>query len=434
MLNNFVKRGQLFFLLSFAVLILGGTLLLMLPGVCRCPLSHLDALFTATSAVCVTGLAVVPVDEFSGFGQLLILLLIQLGGLGIMTLSVSVLLGLGRRLSMGNRFLISTLNDDFSLNSTEKLMRMILRYSLWCELVSAAVIFWGCLISGRPMLNALWESLFIAVSSYCNAGLCPYRDSMAQTHWLSQLGSSFAIISGSLGIYVIYDLVQKFQKARFKLRVHSLVVLWATAVMLLVGSVSLWFFGVDAGPELTPMQAFYTAAASSSAGFSVVDIIDLPDVSVAICMVLMLIGGAPGSTAGGVKISTIFLVLAALWNTILGNRDVIVFKHRIPTENVMRGFAIMSLFLLMAGAGCLAIKLSSPDQELGHLLFEAISAICTVGLSLGNTTSELPGAGKLVVIFLMYIGRVGPFTLMLFLLGRTRSSALRYPDERILIG
>ena len=436
MLNSFIKRGQIFFLLTFAGLILAGTLLVLIPGVYVREVSLLDALFTSTSAVCVTGLAVLPVHDFTIAGQLLILVLIQLGGLGIMTLSVSVLLGLGQHLSMGNQFLLHSLNDDFSLQGTEEMILMIVKYSFFCETLGAAIIYLGCLCNGQPPLLSLWESVFLAVSSYCNAGLSPYSDSMASTHWLSQLGSALTILSGSLGIYVIYDLVQRYRRHRQKLRLHTQVVLCATAVMVISGTLIFLFFGVGEQQTSAPLAvtALYTTIASSTAGFSTVDILELPDVGVACCMVLMLIGGAPGSTAGGVKISTIFLVLAGVWCTIKGNRDVVVFKRRIPPENVMRGFTILSLFLIMAGCGCLAIKIANGQLELDHLLFEAISAICTVGLSLGTTTAELSSAGKLVVIALMYIGRVGPFTLLLLLLGRTKSTALRYPDDRILLG
>ena len=330
MLNSFIKRGQLLFLLSFAALILAGSLLLMLPGACRVPISFLDALFSATTAVCVTGLTVIPVHEFTFFGQVLILLLIQLGGLGVMTLSVSVMLGLGRHLSMGNQFMLNALNDDFSLQGTENIVRLIIKHTFWCEAAGAVLIFSGCLFSGRPLLNALWESVFLAISGYCNAGLSPYPDSMASTHWLSQLGSAGTIITGSLGIYVIYDLLQKYSGIRRKLRLHTKVVLLSTGMMLLLGSAIFLISGTGGQKANAPLliTAFYTTVSSGSAGFSTVDILKLPDVGIACCMVLMLVGGAPGSTAGGVKISTIFLVLAAIWSTIKGDRDVVVSAER----------------------------------------------------------------------------------------------------------
>ena len=164
------------------------------------------------------------------------------------------------------------------------------------------------------------------------------------------------------------------------------------------------------------------------------DMESLPDVTLALIMFLMLVGGAPGSTAGGLKISTVAIAAAAIWSTIAGNRKTIVFKRHIPTDNVMRAFAVITLFAILVVFGSVAVKLSNPDQDLGRLLFEAVSAICTVGLSIGDTSVSMEPFGKIISIVLMYIGRIGPLTLLIFLLAREKPGKTEYPEERVIIG
>ena len=161
---------------------------------------------------------------------------------------------------------------------------------------------------------------------------------------------------------------------------------------------------------------------------------DLTDVSLALIMFLMLVGGAPGSTAGGLKISTVAIAVAAIWNTIAGNRQITVFKRTVPMDNVMKAFAVIFLFGILVVLGGVAVKLTKPNQDLGCLLFESVSAICTVGLSIDNTSVNMPDVGKLVIVVLMYIGRIGPLTLLLFLLAREKPGKVSYPEERIIIG
>ena len=434
MLYSFVKKSQLLFLLSFCVLIAAGTLLLKLPGVFPRELSWIDAAYTATSAVCVTGLSVVPVSEFSFAGQFIILLLIQLGGLGIVTLSASFVLFLGRHFSFNERLMMSTLNDDFSLRNAEMLIKLVVRYTLICEGAGAIIIFAGNLINGETFLPAVWHAIFVATASYCNAGLSPYADSVMSMSRLSQFGSALMIITGSLGIYVIYDIMQRISGKRIFLRAHSKLVIWATAVLLVIATFLLRHLGTVHGNMLPWPDAWYMAVSSCSAGYNSVPVSELNDVSLVLCMFLMLVGGAPGSTAGGLKISTVAIAAAAIWNTITGNRQTIVFRRQIPYDNVMKAFAVITLFAILVVAGSIAVKLTNPNQDLGCLLFESVSAICTVGLSIGDTSSRMPDAGKLVTILLMYIGRIGPLTLLLFLLAREKPGKVQYPEERIIIG
>ena len=434
MLNSFVKRSQLLFLLSFTVPIALGALLFKIPGVYRGELSWIDAIYTSTSAVCVTGLSVVPTCNFSFFGQLIILLLVQFGGLGFVTISAWFILVMGKHFSFDERLMMSTLNDDFTMRNLETLIKLIIRYTLICEAVGAVIIFVGCLIDGEAFFSALWHSIFISVASYCNAGFSPYTDSIQSMSRFSQFGSSIMILTGSLGIYVIYDIMQRASGKRVIMRAYSKLVLWATGVLLVVATCLLHLLGTKNGSMLNWFDAYYMSVSGCSAGFNSVVMSQLNDVSLVVIMCLMLVGGAPGSTAGGLKISTVAVAAAAIWSTIAGYRQVVIFKRHIPMDNVLKAFAVIALFAVLVVLGSVAVKLTNPNQNLGVLLFESVSAICTVGLSIDNTSGDMQETGKAVIIALMYIGRIGPLTLLLFLLAREKPGKVSYPEERIIIG
>ena len=400
-LNSFVKRSQLLFLLSFTVPITLGMLMLKIPGVYHGKLAWIDALYTSTSAVCVTGLSVVPTCDFSFLGQLIILLLIQFGGLGIVTISAWLILLLGKHFSFDERLMMSTLNDNFSMRNLEMLIKLVIRYTFLCEAAGALVIFAGCLISGEEFFPALWHAIFISVASYCNAGFSPYPDSIISMNRLAQFGSSLMILTGSLGIYVIYDIMQRVSGKRFFMRAYSKLVLWATGALLVIATFLLHILGTKDGNMLNLFDAYYMSVSGCSAGFNCVRMSSLTDVSLVVIMFLMLVGGAPGSTAGGLKISTVAIAAAAIWCTITGHREVVIFKRHIPMDNVMKAFAVISLFAVLTVMGSVAVKLTNPDQKLGNLLFESISAICTVGLSIDDTSVMMPDIGKIVIIALM---------------------------------
>lgn len=435
MLNNYVKKGQLLFLLSFAALIAVGTLLLMLPGIHReATLNWVDALFTATSAVCVTGLTVNNICDFSGVGQLILLFLMQLGGIGIMTLSSAILLVLGRGLSFSDTLLVSTLHDNFSLRGAESLTSTVIRYTLVSECGGLIIIYCGLLLGGGPWLGSIWNATFLSVSAFCNAGLAPFIDSLGGVHPLVKLGCSGLNILGGLGVYVIYDLLQVLRKRQKHLRVHSKVVLLTTLLLLIFGMCFLRLSGMRNGAPVPWLDAWFISASARTAGFTTVPIADLPEVSQMMLILLMLIGGSPGSTAGGMKTSTIAVAVAALLSTFKGDANTLMFKREIPTVNVMRAFAIIVSFILLACFGAMVVRILTPKILMLNAFFEAVSALTTTGLSIGNTTISLTSGGRIFITLFMFIGRVGPFTIMLFLLGREKPDKLRYPQERIIIG
>ncbi len=433
MVIGFVKKGQSLFILSFLALIFCGTMFLKLPWSYRGTLPWVDAYFTATSAVCVTGLSTVPVGDFTIFGQVVILMLVQLGGIGIMTLSASILLLLGRGLSFSNTLLISNLSDNFSLRGTEGLTRTVIQYVLVSEGIGFLLLLPGFLAS-YPWEEAVWYSFFHAISAFCNAGLSPFPDSMiGQTRW-TQMTLAALIVFGGLGVYVIYDLLMVFRRKQYRLRVHSRVVLVTTLILIVAGSVLLWLNGWARGTNLSWFDAIFQSVAARTAGFNSVDIGELPAESLTLIIILMLIGAAPGSTGGGMKVSTVALAVASIVGTFKGNPEVQMFRRTIPISNVLRAYTIMVTFILLTCAGAVFLHMLTPDRfAMMECFFESASAISTTGLSTG-ATSSLTSFGKIYLACYMFVGRIGPFTIMLFLLSREKKRRLRYPEERIIIG
>ena len=450
MFISHVKKGQLFFLATFAAMIVTGTCLLSIPlWTPQNNYPFINALFMSVSAVCVTGLATNEICEFSLAGQMIILFLIQLGAIGIMTLSASILLALGRGLSFSNTLMISGLNDKFSLKGTESLTRTVIRYTCCCEGAGFILIYIGLMFNDpsgygfgvselmkpeRYLVNA-WHAVFLAVSGFCNAGFSPIPGSLSKMNVFVQFTVAVLGILGGLGIYVIYDLREWLYRKRHFLRLHSKVVLATTALLLTVGTLCILLLSASSGRMLSVFDAFCLSAFARTAGFSAVEgsYFQSPGVALVV-IVLMLIGGAPGSSAGGMKVTTAAVAFAAIRNTLLGNREVLIFKRSIGMEVVLRAFTMLVIFLLLfCVAGAVLHALNPADMPLLETMFEAASALTTTGLSMG-ATANLTFSGKIFVILLMIIGRLGPFTVLLFLLGREKPSRLKYPEERVVIG
>lgn len=433
MVLGFVKKGQSLFILSFAALIFCGTLLLKLPFAFDGHLDWVDAYFTATSAVCVTGLSSVETGSFTLFGQFVILSLIQLGGIGIMTLSASILLLIGRGLSFSNTLLISNLSDHFSLRGTEGLTRTVVQYTLVSEGIGFFLLlpgFWA----KYPLPNAIWYSVFHAVSAFCNAGFSPFPESLAGQNRWTQMTVAGLIILGGLGVYVIYDLLMVFRRRQPRLRVHSRVVLAATLILIAAGTVLLRLNGSSGEGGISWWDAFFQSVTARTGGFRSIEICELPAESLVLLIFLMLIGAAPGSTGGGMKVSTVALAVSSIIGTFKGNADVQMFKRTIPIANVLRAYTIIATFILLTCAGAVYLHMLTLEQhEMLEFFFESASAISTTGLSTG-ITSILTASAKIYLASYMFVGRVGPFTVLLFLLCREKKRQLRYPEERIIIG
>ena len=439
-----------FLAVSFLAIITVGGVLLALP-MAAAPGHHvsvLNAFFTSVSAVCVTGLIVVdtPVD-LSVFGQVVVMLLIQAGGLGYMTLSTVFAAALGRSVTLQERI---TLQEALNVHDMEGLVRFartVLKLTLAFELSGALVLtlWWS---STLGLGQAAWYGLFHAVSAFNNAGFALWSDNLMSSRGdpVVNLVITSLIIAGGLGFFVWAELLQR-RTTRVKLSVHTRLVLLATTLLLVGGTVALlaleWsnartLAGLPLGEKV--LAAYFQSVTTRTAGFNTIDIGAMTAPSLFVMMGLMFIGASPGGTGGGVKTSTFAITLAALWATVRGEGDTVVFKRRLAPELVAKAFFI-SLIAFVAMNSVAWVLLLTEGRGLLTTLFETTSAFGTVGLSMGENGAPVSLAafftptGKLLVMAMMFIGRLGPLTLAIAVARRGAAQArIRYPEGKILVG
>ena len=438
---------------SFVALILAGTVgLLWLPGLYTGPgLGFVDALFTATSAVCVTGLIVVDTATyFTGWGQAFILLLIQLGGLGIIAFTTLIILGLGRRLSLRHETLAGAEARVTEEIDHRRLAWAIVKYTLAFEGAGAVALYllWGSRLGWG---SAAWHAVFQAVSAFCNAGFSTFSDSLTgfQQSTVSLTVVAVLIVAGGLGFLVLEELWiwgrRKPERHRFRLSLHSRLVITTTAVLLVGGWIAyalLEWTGVLGGLGLTDRlgNALFMSATARTAGFNAVDYSAAADDTNFLTMLLMSVGGSPGSTAGGLKTTTFALIGLLAYSRLRGHQVVSVWGRSVPAETIQRavglfvlGFGVITLALFGYAHTELDILPSGRQPFFMHM-FEAVSAFNTVGLSLG-VTPDLSVAGRYLTIFLMYVGRVGPLVFAAALARRAHDvKSIRYSYEDVVIG
>ena len=430
---DLIRKGGL--PLSFAVLIAMGTALLLIPGVCSREISLTDAFFTSCSAVCLNGLMVIGTGEFTFWGQLIILILIQLGCFGILSLTAIVLLLSGKELSMNGTLIMYNLNDRFSLGSTESLMRTIASYTFICELAGAILMFPGFLIGGFGFFRSIWLAIFYSIGSFCNAGIGPLAGDIAEAGRYVQVISLVLIFLGGLGVYVIYDLLQMLKTRHHRMRLHSRIVLKCCMVLIVCGTLSLYFISLaPSGSTLKLFDAFYLSITSRTAGYSTVDLSLLSPACLTLIIVMMLIGGSPGSTAGGLKTTTLVVIFAALAASFKGDGAVIISGRTIALRTVLRAFTITVMFILIAVFGGLLLSAFSPQLTDRQCFFEVASAIGGTGLDAGWITPLLSEGCKILVAFFMFAGRVGPLAIFMFFVRREKANVLHYPEERVIVG
>ncbi|MBE6368304.1 MAG: potassium transporter [Lentisphaerae bacterium] len=434
-MKSLVKQSQLYFMFSFLGMIAAGSLLLRLPFCYKGEetLAWSDAFFMSTSAVCITGLTSVPISDFTLLGQVIILLLVQIGGIGVMALTASIVLFLGRGMSLGDTLMMSNLSDNFSLRRTESLLKTIVLYTFNIEAVGAVLLSAAFMLEGR---FGFWQScyygIFHSVAAFCNAGFSPFDDSLQSMGWMVKVVVALLIIAGGIGIYVIYDLLHNRRKVAL-LQIHTRLVVISSLLLIVLGMVFIKLFEHWEGNEdIAWVDAFFMSVSARTAGYCTVPLNDLSPNSISLVIIFMMIGAAPGSTGGGMKVTVVALAVLAILNTFMGNRRVLIFRREIATDNILKSFTIIVTFVLLVvmGAAVLSPMLEHSEQA---ILFEAASALSTTGMSM-DVTGALPVAAKFLLIIFMFIGRIGPFTIFLFLLDREKVSRIRYPEERIIIG
>lgn len=435
-----------FIIFGYLIIVAVGTLLLMLPisSRVRVVTPVVDALFTATSATCVTGLVVYDTYTYwSLFGKLVILTLIQIGGIGFMTLSIVSVMFMRRKISLRHRFTMQESVSAPQVGGIVRMTRFIFFGTILIEGIGAALLAVR-LCPQKGMVRGLSESVFYSVSAFCNAGF----DLMGQTEPFSSLTSVAAdplfigvimalVVIGGLGFYVWADIVEnKLSFRRYKL--NSKLVLVTSGVLLLGGAVlfALLEWNGDAFAHGTPWQkclfALFQSVTVRTAGFNTVDLSQLSDGGILLTCALMLIGGSPGSTAGGIKTTTFAVLFLTILSELKNKKEVECFRRRIGGEVLRQACSILMLYLSVVLAAALAIS-AMDGIGLRAVLVETVSAVGTVGLSLGATPTLSDGS-HLILAAMMFLGRVGGLSILVVFSDLYDTSPSRLPLERITVG
>ena len=454
-LSKYPARVSLAWYVS--VIAIGGTLLWQLPQ-CRQegvpPISPVDAYFTATSATCVTGLSVRSTgNDFSFLGQLIILAMIQLGGIGIITITTLITFQIGARTGLRERALVAETLGAASERDLAWLLRHVVLWSLTMEFIGFLLLAWRNFENPNfEMFAALWHALFHSVSAFCNAGFGLFDDNLVpyQTDMLVNFTIAGLIIVGGIGYPVIFDLYRNLHSPWTlvweRLHLHTKVMLLGTAGLIVLGMLAILMLewnGTLAGHSLDNkcLISFFQSVTCRTAGFNTVPIDALTSATLFIMILLMAIGAGPCSTAGGFKVSTFMTLVLRGWTTFRGYERINVFRRTIPQELVSRATATALLFGVVAILGLMMLLASEhanvPHKDSGGSfiasLFEVISALGTVGLSTG-ITAALNDFSKCILIGLMFLGRLGPITVFLALSLNERDQRVGYPHEEPLIG
>lgn len=430
---------------SFVVAILVGTILLALPFSTQSgQISIVDALFTATSAVCVTGLKVKETPTyFSPVGQVILLVLFQMGGLGIMAFSTLILLVAGKRISVKDRIIIQEGYTPSSIKNVKGLIRNIFVYALIIEGVGTTFLYvhW-CSQSSAP--RALFKSVFHSVSAFCNAGFSLSSDSFISCRgdFLVNIILIVLIVAGGLGFLVLQELKDVWsswiRRKKVRISLHTKLVL--TLTLFLVAVPALLIFVIegdramqDFGVKEKILASFFQAVTARTAGFNTLELNTLSFASVFLLIVLMFIGASPGSTGGGVKTSTVGVIFAFLKSKIQARESVNLYYRTLPLELITKAFTVVTLSIGVIFLSAFVLFIAQKGGTMEGVFFEVVSAFGTVGLSLG-ITPKLTGVGKIILVFTMYVGRIGPLTLLYALSRRRSFGKYEYVEESVMIG
>jgi trk system potassium uptake protein len=437
--------------LGFIAVILAGTALLMMPfatssGQWNNPIV---ALFTATSAVCVTGHVVVDTATyFSGVGQFVIMLLVQIGGLGYMTVTTFLLLLLGRRFGLKDKIAIQQSLDRRSLQGSNQILRSIVATTMIFELTGAFLL----LLEFVPRVGwpkGLWFAIFHSISAWNNAGFALFSDNLVsyQGSLLLNMVITSLIIFGGIGYEVILELYlmlrEKITNSSIR-TVRSLnfrVAISTTIFLLLGGTLAIWLIEMRNAQTLgvlgTGQQflaAWFQAVTSRTAGFNTIDVSKMTTAGLFITIALMLVGGCPGGTAGGIKTTTARILASSTYAVLQGKESVVLYRRQVPNTLILKAVGVTFGSIMTVVVATIVISLVEPPTlNFIQILFEVVSAFGTVGLSMG-ITADLTPVSKLVLVATMYIGRVGVLLLISALLGDPKSTSIRYPEESLLVG
>ena len=433
---------------AFFLLIIAGSVLLSFPfsSADGKAVPYLDALFTSATATCVTGLVTLPtVTTWSFFGQVVILVLIQIGGLGVITVVAGLMMLLHRRIGFSGRTLISESFNLSSLDGVVKFIKKVIIFSAFIELIGA----FAYMTVFVPDFGArgIWISIFTSVSAFCNAGIDIIAENSLCDYALNpivNITTMMLIIFGGIGFIVLFDLEKILRSKKRKhlrfLSLHSKIVLSVTSFLILSGAILLFVFEHDNPNTLQPysfpqkvMLSLFQSVTTRTAGFATIPQENLTQASAFVSIILMFVGGSPAGTAGGIKTVALFVLIISAVSVIKNKRTVDVFNRQISVEIIKKSVSVFmtSLFIVM---GSTVLLLAFEGGNLIDVLYEAVSATATVGLT-RNFTGLLGISGKIIIIMTMYLGRVGPISLAFaFSIDKSKENAIVNPVEEINVG
>lgn len=429
---------------GFAIVIIIGSLLLSLPvaSADRTGTPYVDCLFTATSATCVTGLVTLDTGtHWSYFGKTVIMCLIQTGGLGFMSFATLFALILGKKITLRNRMVMQEALNSFNMQGLVKMSRYILLFTFSVE-GAGALLLSTTFIPEFGIAKGIYYSIFHSVSAFCNAGfdlignfknLTPYAENPVVILTIGAL-----IVIGGLGFYVWQELYN-FKHLK-RLSLHTKVVLVSTSVLIVGGAVLMFIFEFNNPGTIKNMplsgkilSSLFASITPRTAGFNSISTSDMSPAGRFLTIILMFIGGSPGSTAGGIKTTTATLMLMTVVSVIRGREDTEVFEKRIGKDIIDKALAITIIGFSLIVTVVMILSITEKGASLEYLLYETTSAFGTVGLTLG-LTPKLSAAGRIILSFVMYSGRVGPLTLAMAISKKANSNSIRYPEDKILVG
>jgi trk system potassium uptake protein TrkH len=437
--------------LSYLAAAFTGTMLLSLPAASTGePLGPVDALFTATSGICVTGLIVVDTGtQLTLFGKTVLLVLIQMGGLGVMTFSVFLFIFIGRGMGLRGRWIITESFTATPQKDIRSLLRAIFIFTFVVEAIGTGLLFlfWR---RTMPPSGALFTGLFHSISAFCNAGFSFFSSSFMEYRGSAILNLTIMalIVVGGLGFPVMYQLVERLRHPDLyrhrPLSLHVRMVLWTTVMLIASGGLLVFLLERRYALQALPWHeklftALFQSITARTAGFNTLDIPQLGGATLFILIMLMFVGASPGSCGGGIKTTSLAVMGAILRNKIRGKTSVSIFHRTLPEETVSRALSIFILAVVTITAGLIVLLMTQMGAEYSSreyflpYLFEAVSAFGTVGLSMG-VTSTLSSVGKIVIILLMLLGRVGLLTVAYVVTRRERTTLFKYAEEKVMIG
>lgn len=440
--NKMKLNGVQILALGFFITIIIGAIILSLPVSSKSgePTNFLDAIFTSTSAVCVTGLITLDTStHWSIFGQTVIMTLIEIGGLGFMTFAVLISLILGKKITLRERLVVQEAMNTFSIEGLVRMVKYVLIFTV-------SVQFFGALLLSTQFVpeyglsRGIFYSIFHSISAFCNAGFDLFGTSLIgyQSNTVVILVISALIIIGGLGFTVWLE-IYNFKGIR-KLSLHAKLVIITTIILVLGGTILMFIFEysnintiADMSIKDKALNSFFASVTPRTAGFNSVPTSDMTLASKFLTIILMLVGGSPGSTAGGLKTVTCGILVLTVISIIKGREDVEVFGRRFAKELVYKAFTIVFIGISLVTVVTMILSYTEVGASFIELLYETSSALGTVGLTL-NLTPKLSSIGKILIMLMMYLGRVGPLTVMLALTKKQKKSGYKYPEGKILIG